>query len=116
MPKNQRYTGKLHYLESDEYLDVSALIVREGEIAFALTSVIEYGRWESASGTVAKFQGNGAYLAGNVVMSNGPKSELWDIRFCIVHDESGQPIELSGEISRAAETYQFSGELEPTGR
>jgi hypothetical protein len=109
----RQYSGKLYYLDSAEYLDISALIVRDAEISFAMVSVIDDGRWEAASGTIAKAQPDGTYVAHGVTLSNGVHSESWDIRLRIDYEGANQPIELSGDISRGALSYKFSGELEP---
>ncbi|MFC4728026.1 hypothetical protein [Coralloluteibacterium thermophilus] len=109
---SRRYAGKLHYLDSEEYLDVPALIFRESEISFTLISVIEFGRWQTLSGAVATLQPDGSYLAANVTMSNGAHSEPWSITLCVEFEDPGEAIEISGRISRGSEAYLFSGELD----
>lgn len=113
LDSTRRYSGKLYYVGNEEFLDVAALIVREGEISFSLASVTEFGRWNAASGSIANIQPDGTFVAREIAMTNGVRSELWDIRFGIDFEEIGQAIELSGDVSRGAETYSFSGELEP---
>lgn len=111
--KARRYSGKLYYNET-EHLDITAFIIREAEIGFSLTSVTqEHGRWVAESGKPALLQPNGSYLAQEVNASkNGtPASHPWDIVFCIEHEESGQYIEVSGELREAGEIYEFEGEL-----
>ena len=115
--KLRRYFGKLYY-HTHDHVDVSTLIVRENEIAFALASVTkEHGRWEAESGKAAVLQVDGSYLAKQVQgMKNGVLAALpWDIAFRIEHEELGEQIELSGEIREGGKAYPFEGELNAKG-
>ena len=109
----RRYKGKLFYTGSNDYLDITALIIRPDEIGFSLASVSELGRWEAESGKVALLQPDGSYLAKGVKASQQrtAASNPWDIVFRIEHEVPGEAVEISGELWDVGEC-PFEGELD----
>ena len=110
----RRYQGRLYYDNSNEYLRIDNLIIREREIAFVLASVgQEHGAWLAESGKPAQLQPDDSYKVSALsATKEGVKaSSLWDITFHIEYEEIGQMIELSGSISEAGSTGTFYGEL-----
>ena len=110
----RKYSGRLYYEESNDYLDIKTFIVRREEIAFSLASVTqEHKRWEADSGRPAILQADGSYLAKQIqARQNGVSAPPWDIVFHIPK-ELGEFIEVYGTmLEKGSYSYKFSGELE----
>jgi hypothetical protein len=112
------YCGELLYSDQQETIKVARFIVRNGEIAFDLTTDWGLGEHWNYMG-IAKLRKDGAYAAVNVIgkqvvgssKANESESLPCSIRFKI-QSQSVNKIQISGDWFENGEAYSFAGKLE----